>query len=146
MELTKFSDYSMRVLIYLGLNRDRLVSISEISDSYDISHNHLTKVVSSLSERGLIRTIRGKGGGIELGKEPASINIGATLRLTENHYNLLECFDPATNTCNIDKCCALKGVLRKALNAFFAELDKYTLADVIKSKSPLRRALGLVRE
>ena len=143
MELTKFSDYSLRVLIYLGLNRERLVSISEISNAYSISHHHLTKVVGSLAEHGLITTTRGKGGGVALAKEPSEVKIGATLRLTENHFNILECFDPETNTCQIDNCCNLKGILRKALNAFFAELDKYTLADVIKNKAALLRSLNL---
>lgn len=143
MELTKFSDYSLRALIYLGLNSDRIVSLAEIADAYDISRNHLVKIGSHLAQQGYIETLRGKGGGIRLAKPPTEIVVGTLVRSTKNNSRLVECFDPATNQCRIASCCSLKSVLRKAEAAFFAELDKVTLADLLRGRNRLKEALSL---
>ncbi|MEO7034945.1 MAG: Rrf2 family transcriptional regulator [Polyangiaceae bacterium] len=129
MQLTLFSDYSLRILLYLSAHRDRRVAVSEISQAYGISQHHLVKVVQRLIEAGLVVGTRGRGGGLNLGREPAEINVAEVVRLTEPHLNLVECFDRPTNTCPIDKACGLKGALMRAQEAFFRELDKYSLAD-----------------
>ncbi len=142
MELTKFSDYSLRMLLYLGLNPDRLVSIVEIADAYSISRNHLVKISNHLAQLGLIRTARGKGGGIQLAKDPEEINIGAVVRSTEGHSPLVECFDSANNTCCIIKSCTLKGVLKRAEKAFYAELDQHSLKNLLSNRKSLSAAFA----
>lgn len=137
MELTKFSDYSLRLLLYLGLNDDRNVSLIEIAEAYSISRNHLVKIANHLSQAGIITTIRGKGGGIKLAAEQSEINIGKVVRSTEGHIPLVECFSSETNKCCITQGCTLKGVLKKAERAFYHELDQYSLKDLLRSKKKL---------
>ncbi|MEO8900995.1 MAG: Rrf2 family transcriptional regulator [Polyangiaceae bacterium] len=129
MQLTLFSDYSLRILLYLSAHRKRRVAVSEISQAYGISQHHLVKVVQRLIEAGLVVSTRGRGGGLNLGREPADINVAAVVQLTEPHLNLVECFHRPSNTCPIDKACGLKGALMRAQEAFFGELGKYSLAD-----------------
>jgi len=129
MQLTLFSDYSLRVLLYLTMHRDRRVALSEISAAYGISQHHLVKIVQRLIGQGLIESARGRGGGLRIGREPADINVADVVRLTEPHMNLVECFDGATNTCPIDAACGLKHALLRAQAAFFKELQSHTLAD-----------------
>lgn len=135
MQLTIYTDYSLRVLIYLGVHRERRVTISEISNAYGISRNHLVKVVHQLSNHGWITTIRGKNGGMHLAFPPEQINIGTIIRQTEPHMNLLECFDKDNNNCSISPACSLKRVLYQARRAFMEVLDQQTLADVLDSHS-----------
>ncbi|EDY82390.1 rrf2 family protein (putative transcriptional regulator) [Verrucomicrobiia bacterium DG1235] len=137
MELTKFTDYSLRMLLYLGLNEERLVSLTEIADAYSISKNHLVKISAHLSQNGIVAATRGKGGGIRLAKQPHEINIGTVVRSTEGHTPLVECFDPENNRCCITKNCTLKSVLKKAEKAFYAELDQHTLQDLLKNRKGL---------
>jgi Rrf2 family nitric oxide-sensitive transcriptional repressor len=129
MQLTQFSDYSLRVLLYLTANPERVVPLQEISRSYGVSHHHLVKVVRRLTERGLVASVRGRTGGVRLARRPSEINIGALVRATEPHMDLVECFDRETNTCPIDGVCGLKGVLKRATAAFVGVLDGHTLAD-----------------
>lgn len=129
MQLTLFSDYSLRILLYLTMHRERRVAVPEISAAYDISKNHLVKVVQHLVEGGWVKSVAGRGGGLTLAREPAEINVAAVVRATEPHLNLVECFDASTNTCPIDGACGLKRALLRAHEAFFRELDQYTLAD-----------------
>lgn len=131
MQLTIYTDYSLRVLLYLGLHPDKRVTISEIADAYGVSRNHLVKVVHNLALEGWIHTIRGKSGGMQLAFPPDQINIGAVVRKTEPHMNLLECFDREINTCPIISTCALKRVLYQARKAFMDVLDQYTVADAL---------------
>src|SRR3954451_7150861 len=98
MQLTRFSDYSLRLLLYLAANPDRLVSIDEVSRAYGVSHHHLVKIVQLLVDRKLVASTRGRGGGLRLNREPAAINVGALVRITEPHFDLVECFDVKTNT------------------------------------------------
>ncbi|MDQ6987913.1 MAG: Rrf2 family transcriptional regulator [Mariprofundaceae bacterium] len=135
MHLTQYTDYSLRVLIYLGTHPERRVNISEISEVYGISRNHLVKVVHQLSHNGWITTIRGKGGGMHLTFSPEQINIGTIIRQTEPHMNLLECFDKPNDKCAISSACALKHVLYQARKAFMNVLDQHTLADALGSKT-----------
>ncbi len=134
MQLTQYTDYSLRVLIYLAAHPERRVKISEIAEVYDISRNHLVKVVHQLSHNGWITTIRGKGGGMHLTFPPEQINIGTVIRQTEPHMNLLECFDKPNDKCAISSACALKHVLYQARKAFMRVLDDHTLADSLGSK------------
>jgi len=131
MQLTLYTDYSLRVLLYLGNKPDVRVTITEISDHYDISRNHLVKVVHNLAQLGVIQTIRGKSGGMLLAEHPENINIGTVIKKIEPHMNLLECFDDATNTCPITAACHLKGIIFKAKQSFLDVLNAYTLADLL---------------
>ncbi|MDP4001948.1 Rrf2 family transcriptional regulator [Methylobacterium sp. NEAU K] len=129
MRLTRYTDYALRTLIYVGLHEPGQSSIAEIARAYGISENHLTKVVHQLGRLGLIRTIRGRGGGLRLAKPPAEIVIGAVVRQTEDDLALVECFD--NGACAITAPCRLRRALGEALAAFLAVLDSYTLADLI---------------
>ena len=141
MRLTTFSDYSLRVLIYLGTARGRLATIDQVADAYGISANHLMKVVHHLAQNGFIETMRGKHGGMRLAHAPESIRLGDVLRTTEDGFALVECFEEGDSDCRIARCCALKSALARALEAFVAELDRYTLADLIAPARPLERIL-----
>ncbi|MBB5320098.1 RrF2 family transcriptional regulator [Marinobacter oulmenensis] len=133
MHITRYTDYSLRVLIYLAAEGDRLATIQEIADSYDISKNHLMKVVHQLNKKGYIETIRGKKGGMRLNMKPADINIGILIRETEQDLSIVECFS-GKNGCRITPVCGLKSMFGEALKAFLDVLDQYTLADVIQSQ------------
>jgi Rrf2 family nitric oxide-sensitive transcriptional repressor len=138
MKLSLFSDYSLRVLIYASL-RDGLFQLQDVSEAYGISRNHLAQVVHRLGQLGYLETRRGRGGGCRLAKLPAEVRLGRLLRQTEDHPAIIECFDPATNTCTITGCCKLKGALAEAVGAFYGTLDQYTLADV--ALGPQREAV-----
>jgi Rrf2 family nitric oxide-sensitive transcriptional repressor len=131
MRLTSFTDYSLRTLLYLAANRDRLVTIQDIADLHVISKNHLMKVVYQLGLSGLVETVRGRNGGLRLGKEPKDINIGALVRSTETDFFMAECFDRATDTCPLTPNCKLKHTLNDATQAFLNVLDQQTLADML---------------
>jgi len=141
VQLTLYTDYSLRVLVYLGMRPARLVTISELADAYGISRNHLVKVVHHLGQTGYVHTIRGKSGGMRLGLPPEQIVIGEVVRKTEPHMNLLECFEEETNTCPIINVCALKHALYRARKAFIDTLDSYTLADVLGNSAQLESIL-----
>lgn len=140
MHLTTFSDYTMRVMMYLGLQRGQLVTISDIAQAYKISENHLMKVVHHLAQRGYIVTVRGKGGGLRLVREPNTVNIGEMIRSSEGDTGLLPCLD-TSGTCCIQPSCKLMGILREAQVALFTVLDKYTLADLLQQEGPLSHIL-----
>lgn len=127
MHLTQFSDYGLRLVLYLASHPGRLVSVEEVGRSYGISRHHLVKVVGALTELGVIESQRGRGGGMRLVMEPSRINVGWLVRRTEPHFRIVECFDLATNTCPIAPACGLKGVLQRAQQAFLEVLDGYTL-------------------
>ncbi len=131
MHITRYTDYSLRVLIYLAAEGDRLAPIQEIADSYDISKNHLMKVVHQLNKKGYIETIRGKKGGMRLHMAPQDINIGILVRETEQDLSIVECFS-SKNACKITPVCGLISMFGEALKAFLEVLDRYTLADVIQ--------------
>jgi Rrf2 family nitric oxide-sensitive transcriptional repressor len=134
MRLTQYSDYSLRVLMYLGVRPGQLATIDEISQAYGISKAHLMKVVHELGRAGYLETVRGRGGGLRLAQDLAAIGVGDVVRHAEGHMDLVECFDPETSTCRIAPACALRGVLAEALEAFLATLDEYTLADLVSRR------------
>ncbi|MFD1205933.1 MULTISPECIES: Rrf2 family transcriptional regulator [Sporosarcina] len=142
MRLTLYTDYSLRVLIYLGSRETgELSTVQEISDRYAISKNHLTKVVHELGKMGIVETVRGRGGGIRLRIKPEEINVGELVRKTEDDFYLVECFKEGGNHCILSPVCRLKGVLYEALSAYLTVLDKYTIADFIINKDELAAIL-----
>lgn len=142
MRLTRYSDYSLRVLMYLAVRRDGLATIDEIARAYDISRAHLMKVVHDLGLAGFVETVRGRGGGIRLAREPVAIGVGEVVRATEGRMDLVECMGPEPGQCRIEPACALRGVLEEALAAFFERLDGYTLEDLVeRRRRPLARLL-----
>ncbi|RIL08191.1 MAG: Rrf2 family transcriptional regulator [Proteobacteria bacterium] len=142
MQLTYFSDYTLRVLTYLALEPERLVTIEEIARRFDISKAHLMKVVHHLGLRGYVETVRGRRGGLRLARRPEEIGVGDVIRSTEESMALVECFDPGRSLCAIEPACGLRGVLHEALAAFLAVLDRHTLADLVaRRRRPLRELL-----
>jgi Rrf2 family nitric oxide-sensitive transcriptional repressor len=144
MRLTRFTDYSLRVMIYAGLQSDKWVTIREISDAYGISRNHLMKVVSLLTRLGYLSARRGPGGGIALAGEPADVNLAEIIRDVEEDLELVECFCEG-NKCVISPACQLKQVLQKALKAYLDTLEAVTLKDLLEPKNPLCEILNIKR-
>lgn len=133
MQLTQFTDYSLRTLIFLGAHPERRCTISEIALAYNISKNHLPKVVNRLSSVGYIETIRGKGGGMHLSREPRLINVGEVVRDMEGGFDIVECFDGKHQECPLLPACTLRSVLMDARRNFLAALDRHTLQDLLGS-------------
>lgn len=142
MRLTRYTDFCFRVLIHVGLKGETLSTTREISERYGISSNHLMKVVYDLNVRGFLETVRGKNGGIRLGRPAERINLGDLIRATEDDMALAEC-QGDDGECRIATACALHNVLNEALRAFLAVLDKYTLADLLAPREDLARLLGM---
>lgn|SRR5690606_5449871 len=143
MQLTRYSDYSLRSLTYLALNRHRLVTVPEIASAYGISRAHLMKVIQHLGQLGYVETQRGRGGGLGLGMDPSAIRIGDLVLRTEERFQLAECFSPGTQSCTIQAACRLRDVLQEALDAFIAALNRYTLQDLLKNRRGLVQLLRL---
>lgn len=138
MRLTSYTDYALRTLMYLAINRDHLATIQDIADTHGIAKNHLTKVVHHLGVLGLIDTVRGRNGGLRLGREPEEINIGDVVRQTETDFHMASCFGAEGGDCAYSAGCELKGVLGEATAAFLRVLDNVTL-DKMVSKEKNRR-------
>ena len=132
------TDYALRVLIHVAIADGKLITISDIAESFDISKQHLMKVANDLSQKGYLDTVRGRGGGIRLRRLPRDINIGQVVRETEDRLDVVGCL--GRRDCAIERVCVLRGVLHDAIQAFLAVLDGYTLADLIKPQ----RALSLL--
>lgn len=143
MRLTVYADYSLRVLVYLGLKRDGLATIGEIARDYGISKNHLMKVVQELGRLGYVETVRGKGGGLRLAREPQDLRLGEIVRQVERDFDLVQCLGGEAPRCRIEPACLLRSIVQEALEAFLASLDRHTLADLIE---PRNRLLPLLFE
>lgn len=144
IQLKKYTDYALRVLIYAGMRSEQeLVSIKEISETFSISQHHLGKIVFELNKKGLIETFRGRNGGIRLAQAPKDINVGTIVRDLEQDFHLLECFNRETNQCILSPACKLKHALHEALEAFFSVLDQYTLKDLIVNEEELFELMGI---
>ena len=143
MRLTTFTDYTIRVLIYLAMHPDELTTVAELAQRYEISRNHLTKVIHHLGQQGYIETLRGKGGGIRLSTSAADINLCILIRETEKNSALVECFAPSVNHCKITPACRLSGVLHEAQEAFYQVLDKYSVSDLVTNPTALDRLLDI---
>jgi Rrf2 family nitric oxide-sensitive transcriptional repressor len=129
MRLTRYTDYALRILMYVGLRRDKLSPIKDIAEAYGISENHLTKVVHQLGRMGVIETVRGRGGGIRLARPPDRIGIGEIVRRTEEGFALVDCFTGFG--CTVAGPCRLQPMLQEALAAFLGVLDRHTLQDLL---------------
>jgi Rrf2 family nitric oxide-sensitive transcriptional repressor len=143
MRLTRFTDYALRTLMFLGLRGEEGARIREIAEHYGISENHLMKVVQELGKCGFVQTVRGRGGGLRLARPPAAIGLGAVVRAVEDDLALVECLGPEGSHCAIVGACRLTGILAEALDAFLAVLDRYTLADLLGPSARLRALLDL---
>jgi Rrf2 family nitric oxide-sensitive transcriptional repressor len=143
MKLTGFTDYSLRVLIYLAADAGRRATIAEIASAFGVSVNHLTKVVHFLGRQGWLATTRGNGGGLSLAMKAEAIVVGQVVRATEGADMPAECFGDTPDDCSIARICRLRGVLRQAVDAFYAVLDDYTLADLVHNRASLARVLHI---
>jgi Rrf2 family transcriptional regulator, nitric oxide-sensitive transcriptional repressor len=139
MHLTRYTDYSIRVLTHLCTYSDRLSCIAEIATAYGISQSHLMKVVQDLGQSGYVESVRGRHGGIRLGKAAKDINLGALVRHTEKHFDLVDC-----PSCLIAPACQVNNVFAQATRAFLAVLDQYTLADMMVRRNQLHRLFSAV--
>jgi Rrf2 family nitric oxide-sensitive transcriptional repressor len=148
MRLTDYTDYSLRVMLYLAVRPDGLSTIQEISDAYGISKNHLMKIVQRLGELGWIETVRGRNGGLKLNERSGALTIGEVVRKTESDFSIVGCFagdDEAHRHCVIQSHCRLRGLFAAARDAFLAELDKHTVAELAHPANELAGLLGIVR-
>ncbi len=134
MNITRFTDYSLRTLIYLALTTDRVVTIKAIAERYQISKNHLMKIVQQLNNLGFLQATRGKNGGLKLSQPPEQINIGNLVRILEQDAKLVECFG-SDNRCLITPACQLKHIFAEAIEQFYRALEQYTLADLVNNKN-----------
>lgn len=147
LQLSLHADYACRVLIYLAVHGAELVAIQDIAEGFNISKNHLIKIVHRLGQLGFVETVRGRGGGIRLANAPEKVSIGQVVRQMEQpNFNLVECFERETNTCAIVKYCGLKPHLFKAMGAFLSTLDQVTLADVVIQSGKLRHTLSIATD
>lgn len=138
MQLTRYTDYALRVLLHVGARDEgSLSSIAEIADGYGISKNHLMKVVQGLGQAGYLTTVRGRNGGLKLGRAAGEIRIGEVVRHAEPGFDLVDC-----SNCIIAPACTLPRILNEATRAFLAVLDSYTLADILGSRVDLRALFG----
>jgi Rrf2 family nitric oxide-sensitive transcriptional repressor len=144
LRLTVYSDYALRLLMYLALKDDGLATISEVAKSYAISKNHLMKVAHELGVSGFVETVRGRGGGLRLAKPMQEIGLGEIVRSTEPDMALVPCFKPISAPCAIQPHCVLQKALARANAAFLAVLDEYSLGDLVKPRTQLRTLLSIV--
>lgn len=141
MTLTRFSDYALRILMFAAVRQGRPFSVNEVADRYDLSKNHVAKVVNRLVQTGHLEARRGRGGGVWLGRDPGTIGLGSVVRLTESEAPLVECFAASSNRCRLTPSCRLKGALGEALKAFYSSLDQRTLADLVENRAELTSLL-----
>ena len=137
MTLTRFSDYSLRVLMFAAVQGDQPFSVDEVASKFGLSRNHLAKVINHLVRAGHLKARRGRRGGVWLGRSPESIRLGSLVRVTENDSPLVECFAASSNRCRLTPACRLKGALAEALAAFYSSLDRRTLADLVDNRLQL---------
>ncbi len=142
MRLTRQSNYAIRTLVYCAVNEPGLSRVAEIARAYGISELFLFKLIKPLVENGLLQTVRGRHGGIKLGKPAEQITLLDTIRLTEENFALAECFEDGAD-CPLIGECDLNGALREALGAFFEVLSRHTIADLASKKRSIRERLGL---
>ena len=136
MQLTQYTDYSFRVLLYLAERPGSLTTVSEIAEFHGISRNHLIKVIHNLSIQNFISTRRGRNGGMMLSRPPEEINLGDVVRKTEPNFYIVECFNTQNNGCRVTANCALKSVFFQAQQAFLQVMDNHLLSDALKPKKP----------
>jgi Rrf2 family nitric oxide-sensitive transcriptional repressor len=141
VRLTTFTDYCLRVLMFVATAPEGRTTIAEVAKAFSISENHLVKVVHFLGREGFLANSRGRGGGLRLARPPGEINVGALVRASEGDIAPAQCFEHGGERCAIESLCRLTGVLVKATGAFYRVLDAATLADVIANRGPLAAVL-----
>lgn len=139
MRLSEYTDYTLRVLMSCATQPQQLLTVAGLAAQHGMSRHHVMKIVSDLAREGLVETTRGRGGGLRLSKRPDDVRIGDVLRFTETDFRMAECFDPRTNTCVLRPSCRLRQALGSALKAYFAELDRLTLADILLPQAAVAR-------
>ncbi|MDF1757586.1 MAG: Rrf2 family transcriptional regulator [Legionellaceae bacterium] len=142
MQLTQFTDYSLRALIYISLKKETC-NIKNITDAYAVSYNHMIKIIHNLAKIDLIKTTRGKNGGISMAVDPEKINLGDLISQLEPNFDLAPCFNKEKEGCSIAPVCNLKCILQESQQAFMDVLSKYTLADVVGNKVELKSFLNI---
>ena len=145
VKLTSYSNYTLRVLMVAAARHPELTTVRDIANSFGISKTHLVKCVHQLGAWGYLETVRGNRGGFRLARPVESIGLGEVIRLTEEGFTIVECFDPATNTCPLIDHCRLRPALRRATDAFLDALDKFTLADISDNGDDILAILNLTR-
>lgn len=145
MRLTTRTNIAMRALMYCAVNEGRMVRKSDIATACNTSENHMAQVINTLAHHGLVKTTRGRNGGLTLKRPPAEITVGEVFRHLEAGVPFAECFDPETNTCPISCCCRLQSTLHRAIDAFYKTLDAVTLAELVAGNRDLERALLLIQ-
>lgn len=143
MRLTRQTNYAMRILMYCAANDGRLSRIPEIAAAYSVSELFLFKILQPLVEGGLVETVRGRNGGVRLGRPAAQISLFDVVRVTEESFSMAECFENDATECPLVDSCALNAALREALNAFFEVLMRHSIADLVAQKSSMRGLLGI---
>jgi Rrf2 family transcriptional regulator, nitric oxide-sensitive transcriptional repressor len=143
LRLTVYTDYALRLLMYLAVRDGELATISEVAESYGISRNHLMKVAYELGAAGYVTTVRGRGGGLKLARPSRAIRLGDVVRCTEPDMALVTCFEPVAAPCAIKPCCVLRSALEGARQAFLDVLDRYSLADLVRPRSRLKTMLSI---
>ena len=143
MRLTRQTNYAMRILMYCAANNDRLSRIPEIASAYSVSELFLFKILQPLVEHGLVETVRGRNGGVRLGRAAESISLFDVVRVNEESFAMAECFENDATECPLIDSCTLNSALREALNAFFEVLARHSIADLVASKSDMRGLLGI---
>lgn len=146
MRLTSFTNYALRVLMFAAVKGETLSSVHEIADSYGISRAHLVKCVHLLGRWGYLESFRGRNGGFRLALAPDQITVGEIVRHTEEGLDLVECFNPDTNTCPLIEVCKLQLAFKKGLTAFLEVLDNVSVADLVAEKATLAKTLGIEPE
>lgn len=146
MRLTRQSSYAIRTLMYCAVNEPELSRVADIAKAHGISELFLFKLIKPLVDAGLLQTVRGRKGGIRLGRPAADITLLDTVKLTEDNFAMAECFEGGDVTCPLVDACDLNAALREALGAFFTVLDSYTIADLVDKRRSLRERLGLMFE
>ncbi|MDP3897167.1 MAG: iron-responsive transcriptional regulator RirA [Mesorhizobium sp.] len=143
MRLTRQTNYAIRILMYCAANSGRLSRIPEIAASYSVSELFLFKILQPLVEAKLVETVRGRNGGVRLGRAAAEITLFDVVRVTEESFAMAECFENDAVDCPLIDSCALNAALRKALGAFFEVLESYTIEDLVKDRTDVRLLLGI---
>lgn len=146
MRLTFHTDYALRMLIHLAVNNARPTRVADVALSYGISRNHLLKVALTLGRLGYVKTVRGRCGGIALARSPEHIILGEVVRQLEDDFALVECMRAEGGRCVISPACRLRSIVRKALDAFLAVFDQYTLADLVENRDVLSGLIGLTTD
>lgn len=142
MQLTRHTDYGLRMLMYLSLERSRTMTVGEVAGALHLSSHHLMKVAQDLRRHGFVEAHRGRSGGLVLAKDPEDVVLGDVVRALES-LHVVECFDEERNECALTPSCALKGALAEAIEAFLDVLDGYTLADLVRRPKKMRSLMGL---